>query len=56
MIVKLDKVGKTKVACVELTGPYEAWGRGLMGLISVLHEMRVCISGLPVGLYHDNPV
>jgi AraC family transcriptional regulator len=56
MDVKLDNVGKMKVAYVELTGPYEEWGQGLMRLISVLQEMKVRISGLPMGLYYDNPL
>jgi len=56
MDVKLDNVAKMKVAYVELTGPYEEWGQGLMRLVSVLKEVKMRISGLPVGLYHDNPL
>lgn len=56
MEVKLDKVDKVRVAYVELTGPYEKLGQGLMKLVSFLEEMKVRISGLPVGPYYDNPL
>ena len=54
--IKLDKVEKMQVAYIELTGPYENWGRGLMELKALLDESKIEIVGPPIGLYYNNPL
>jgi len=53
--VRLEKVGPTRVAFVELTGPYESWGKGLMELKGWLESQKVRVIGKPIGLFYDNP-
>ncbi len=53
--VKLGNVDKQQVAYVELTGPYENWGRGLMELKAWLDIKKAKIARPPMGLYYDNP-
>jgi len=51
----LEKVDATRVAYVELKGPYENWGRGLVELRKWLDTRRARIVGKPIGLFYDNP-
>ena len=53
--VTLEKVGTARVAYVELKGPYENWGRGLVELREWLDTRPVRIVGKPIGLFYDNP-
>jgi DNA gyrase inhibitor GyrI len=52
---KLEKVPQMRVAYVQLIGPYENWGRGLMELKAWLEERHVRVVGRPLGLFYDNP-
>lgn len=53
--VELSRVKAIRVAFVELTGPYEEWGKGLMELKRWINGKRVRIIGSPIGLFYDNP-
>ena len=53
--VELRRIGPIKVAFVQLTGPYEAWGKGLMELRDWLAGQKVSVGGKPIGLFYDNP-
>jgi len=53
--VKLERVNAIHVAFVELIGPYEEWGKGLMELWKWLESKGVRVVGSPIGLFYDNP-
>jgi len=53
--LKLETIDPVQVAYIELRGPYENFGRGLMDLVSWLERKRVRVAGPPIGLYYDNP-
>jgi DNA gyrase inhibitor GyrI len=53
--LKFEKVTQTKVAYVQLIGPYEDWGKGLMELKEWLKGQQAQIVGKPIGLFYDNP-
>jgi len=53
--LKLERVSPIRVAYVQLTGPYENWGRGLMELKKWLDSQGVEIVGRPIGLFYDHP-
>lgn len=53
--LKLEKVDPIRVAYVQLTGPYENWGKGLMELKMWLERQGAEIVGRPIGLFYDNP-
>ena len=54
-VPKLEKMPAIRVAYVELIGPYENWGKGLMELKAWLTERKANIVGKPIGLFYDNP-
>ncbi len=54
--LKLERIPKQRVAYVELTGPYENWGHGLMELESWLKEQGASTTGRPIGLFYNNPL
>lgn len=54
--IRIEKAEPIRVAYVELVGPYEDWGKGLMNLVSWLKANKVRIAGPPIGLYYDNPL
>lgn len=53
---KAEKAVPIRVAYVELVGPYESWGKGLMELVSWLETNGVPMAGSPMGLFYDNPL
>jgi len=54
--IKLERVAAIRVASVELTGPYEKWGKGLMELKAWLESKKIAVTGPPIGLFYDNPL
>src|SRR5208283_4707348 len=53
--LKFEKAPQTKVAYVQLIGPYENWGNGLVELKEWLKSQQVQIVGKPIALFYDNP-
>jgi AraC family transcriptional regulator len=53
--LKFQRVTQTKVAYVQLIGPYENWGEGLVELKEWLQSQQAQIVGKPIGLFYDNP-
>lgn len=54
-VVELERVNAIHVAFVELLGPYEEWGKGLMELWTWLESKNAQVVGSPIGLFYDNP-
>lgn len=54
--IRIEKAEPVRVAYVELVGPYEDWGKGLMNLVSWLKANNVRMAGPPIGPYYDNPL
>ena len=53
--LKFEKAAQTKVAYVQLIGPYENWGKGIMELKDWLKSQHAEIAGKPIALFYDNP-
>lgn len=53
--VRFTHSSRILAATLELKGPYDSWGRGLMELKAWMERTGISQSGGPFALFYDNP-